>query len=474
MAKKDTVNALVKRGIDERIAETLVDAGYKMGDIKKVDPKELLRYLSEEEIKLVFTKMGIKKPVPSRSELRPKRVPKKKEKIVIKQFEPKQPPKSQTELKIEKVLEQIGKRLPRRVVMDLAEKIEGRRILKKDLQNALQLICERYEQHRIDPTEAAGIIAAQSIGEPGTQMTMRTFHYAGVAEINVTLGLPRLIEIVDARRSPSTPMMTIYLTSEYKNDIEKVKRIASRIETTKIIDIATIETDVTNMQVGIILNEEELKKKDLSTADIAKKLEKLGVVEVSENKIVLKSEEPSYKKLQNLIDAVKGMNIKGIKGIERAIIRKEKDGYVIYTEGSNLKEVLSVDGVDTARTTTNSIEEICEVLGIEAARRAIIDEATNTLKEQGLNVDVRHIMLVADLMTNDGSVQSIGRHGISGKKSSVLARAAFEITTNHLLMAGITGEWDPLAGVAENIIIGQPVSLGTGAVELVYKPRKEE
>jgi len=75
-------------------------------------------------------------------------------------------------------------------------------------------------------------------------------------------------------------------------------------------------------------------------------------------------------------------------------------------------------------------------------------------------------------MTSDGDVKAIGRHGISGKKSSVLARAAFEITTNHLLKAGIIGEVDKLAGVAENIIVGQPVTLGTGAVTLVYSPKK--
>jgi DNA-directed RNA polymerase subunit A" len=129
-------------------------------------------------------------------------------------------------------------------------------------------------------------------------------------------------------------------------------------------------------------------------------------------------------------------------------------------------------GVDKTRTTTNAVQEIYEVLGVEAARNAIMEEAFRTLDEQGLNVDIRHIMLVADLMTNDGDVKAIGRHGISGRKSSVLARAAFEITAVHLLHAALTGEEDHLDGVAENIIVGQPVTLGTGAVNLEYKPVK--
>jgi hypothetical protein len=99
-----------------------------------------------------------------------------------------------------------------------------------------------------------------------------------------------------------------------------------------------------------------------------------------------------------------------------------------------------------------------------------VNEANNTLQEQGLTVDIRHIMLVSDMMTNDGDVKAIGRHGISGRKSSVLARAAFEITAHHLLRAAITGEVDYLDGVAENVIVGQPVTLGTGAVNLIYQP----
>ena len=110
------------------------------------------------------------------------------------------------------------------------------------------------------------------------------------------------------------------------------------------------------------------------------------------------------------------------------------------------------------------------VLGIEAARNAIVQELNKTLSEQGLSVDIRHIMLVADMMTSEGIVKSIGRHGISGQKSSVLARAAFEETGKHLLHASLRGETDGLNGIIENIIIGQPIPLGTGSVSVTMKP----
>jgi len=196
----------------------------------------------------------------------------------------------------------------------------------------------------------------------------------------------------------------------------------------------------------------------------------VGNVEKRARALVVEAGEPSFKKLQRLVEQVRTMKIKGIDGISRAIIRKRGDGYVIYTEGSNLSKILELPYVDASRTTTNSVQEIYEVLGIEAARNAIVNEAYNTLQEQGLTVDIRHIMLVSDMMTNDGDVKAIGRHGISGRKSSVLARAAFEITAHHLLRAAITGEVDYLDGVAENVIVGQPVTLGTGAVNLIYQP----
>jgi DNA-directed RNA polymerase subunit A" len=331
-------------------------------------------------------------------------------------------------------------------------------------------------EHCMDPNESAGIIAAQSIGEPGTQMTMRTFHYAGVAEINVTLGLPRLIEIVDARRVPSTPMMNVHLVDEIKRDRERVKKVAGEIEITTISDVADIKTDITNMRIVVELDAHKLEQKELKPEDIMKRLVKLrglkGAVLEDQAHIVIQSEDWSFKKLQSIFDLVKEAKIKGVEGIKRAIIKWEdrSEEFVVYTEGSNLQEVLEMPTIDKRRTRTNSIQEVYEVLGVEAARQVIVDEASRTLDEQGLTVDIRHIMLVADLMTADGDVKAIGRHGISGRKSSVLARAAFEITAAHLLHAALVGEEDHLDGVAENIIVGQPVTLGTGAVNLVYSP----
>ena len=378
--------------------------------------------------------------------------------------------------KIEKILQKKNGFLPYYIQELLAQKIVEKGLEKK-VEDVVDRALEQYNKNMVDPAEACGIVAAQSIGEPGTQMTMRTFHYAGVAEINVTLGLPRLIEIVDARSTPSTPVMTVYLEGAYRVNADLAQKAANQIEITRLQDIATLDIDIENLMIYVLLDEKSMQRKDITREDVIEKIKKMRKVGVEDDKERLKVtlEEPGYKNLMLTVESLKKLKIKGIDGIERVIIRKEpNEGYVIYTEGSNFEDVLNIEGVDASRTKTNDIQSVANVLGIEAARNMIISEAHDTLSEQGLHVDIRHIMLVADIMTVDGTVRAIGRHGISGEKSSVLSRAAFEITVNHLLRASKRGEVDKLHGVAENIIVGQPVSIGTGAVKLVMGTQRRK
>ena len=338
----------------------------------------------------------------------------------------------------------------------------------------------RYIETRVDPLDPVGTVSAQSIGEPGTQMTMNTFHYAGVAEIDVTQGLPRLIELVDARKTPDTPMMTVHLEGEYATDREKAHEVVWSIEATRILALGDVSTNVADMLVRIDLNDDTLLERWPTHTDpsevaeiIAETIEDSLGVDARQSGTVIEfgPSEPSYRELLQLVERLREIVFKGIEEIERVVIRKEEiDGdeeFVLYTEGSAFGDALDIEGVDASRTTCNNIHEIYRNLGVEAARETIIDETKNTLEEQGLDdVNVRHLMLVADIMTNNGEIDSIGRHGISGSKDSVLARAAFEVTVNHLLDAAIHGEYDDLDGVIENVIAGKPISMGTGDVDL--------
>ncbi|MCI4320352.1 MAG: DNA-directed RNA polymerase subunit A'' [Thermoplasmata archaeon] len=388
--------------------------------------------------------------------------------------------------------------LPEALADELRRRLHHLKVTPAELPKVVRAVVTRYAHNRVDAHESVGILAAQSIGEPGTQMTLRTFHYAGVAEMNVTLGLPRLIELVDARRVPSTPMMTVYVEKKLKSDRVAVEQIALQIEVTTVPDVASIGTVVEELKVVVTPQPSAMQARGVKRADLEAALaENLDVrkVKISNGSgggetrsfeiqlaeaptpapgKVSKKEEPAeempYKKLLAASEEARIIRIKGVAGIKRALIKKEKEEYVIYTEGSALEGVLGIAGVDASRTTTNSVFEIYKVFGVEAARAALMLEANRTLAEQGLAVDIRHLMLVADVMTNEGDIRAIGRHGISGKKTSVLARAAFEITAAHLLRAAIIGEVDELKGVAENIIVGQPITLGTGAVNLIYRP----
>ncbi|MEE9600366.1 MAG: DNA-directed RNA polymerase subunit A'', partial [Thermoplasmata archaeon] len=484
MARKDTIDALKRRRVGARVAADLADAGYTVSSLKKATPEELEKYTTREVAISTLKKLGVKveekkvktpKPVKKKAPVK-KTAPARKARKRPPEVPSKIPPPTPWERRVLKILKETGGEMPSSLVGKIAIRAKALRLKKNDLEKVVKAVRERYESHIIDANESCGIISAQSIGEPGTQMTMRTFHYAGVAEMNVTLGLPRLIEIVDARRVPSTPVMEVNLKAG-KMDLKKVRKFASAIEMTLLEDIAEIETDILNSRIVVYPNKARMRSRGVTPKNMdraLKKLKKSSVSRVVDGKekmvkaYVMESDQPSYRRLQRLLELVKSQKIKGVDGIRRAIIRRRGDEYVVYTEGSNLAAILQMPYVDATRSSSNNVTEIHEVLGIEAARNAIIKEASDTLGEQGLTVDIRHVMLVADMMTNDGDVKAIGRHGISGRKSSVLARAAFEITSHHLLKAAVTGEVDYLDGVAENVIVGQPVTLGTGAVNLVF------
>jgi DNA-directed RNA polymerase subunit A" len=374
--------------------------------------------------------------------------------------------------------------LPSLIAESLQNRLSQIDVTDEDFKRILTEVIKEYRKSLVEPGEAVGNVAAQSIGEPGTQMTLKTFHYAGVAELNVTLGLPRLIEIVDARKNPSTPMMTVYFKDEYATDPVKAREVAQRIELTKIDNIAqSIEFDLLNRTIVVKLAQDLMEDKGITPQLVVSKLKILRKIdlELDEKRgvIYIRMQSEDFGDYPKLLEKVRSTPIKGIKGIKRVMIRKEatesgKEEYILYTEGTNLSQVIKVEGVDSTRTISNNIHEIAETFGIEAARNALIHEAQEVLGEQGLDVDVRHIMLVSDLMTRTGEIRQIGRHGISGEKESVLARAAFEVTVKHLLDASVSGEEDLLNGITENVIVGQTIPLGTGFIDLYMSRGNKE
>ncbi len=388
---------------------------------------------------------------------------------------------------IESMLDKVRDEIPISLYNELKEVLIRKKANKDVVNEAIRQAVINYRTAQIDPNTAIGVITAQSIGEPGTQMTLRTFHYAGVKEKNVTIGLPRIIEIVDAKQKPSTPRMTIYLDEEHRYSQEMAEKIANRIKSTKLRDVVkSAKIDLVSRRVVFELDMEALEKTGLTPKDVKRVFSRRYSTELNGNilavKPSMKSKEGEIQdmsviltKLRRAVERFLDKHIAGVQGIVRVTVDKvvdEETGeeeWVLYTTGSNLKDVLKFEGVDPVRTVTNDIFEIYEVLGVEAARNAIINEIKAVLDEQGLDVDIRHVMLVADMMTRDGSIKQMGRYGVVASKESVLAKAAFETTVPVLVKAAVRGEVDHLRGPTENIIVGSRVPVGTGSVNVYIR-----
>lgn len=330
-------------------------------------------------------------------------------------------------------------------------------------------VSQIHKKGKLAPGEAVGLITAQSFGEPSTQMALNVFHSAGVAEMQVTQGLPRLIEILDARKKPSTPTMEIYLDKEHNNEKES-RLIAEKIKEVKLKDVAAeINIDFGEKGIEIVLDSEAIKNSHISIRKIAEALDKNGNVKTKGTTLFIEMGELSFKEIYKIKEKLKNSILSGIKNIEQVLIVKRDSNYIILTAGTNLKDILEFKGIDIDKTSTNDLHEVAATLGIEAARQVIVNEIDKVLVSQGLDINKRHLMLVADAMTYVGSVKGITRMGIISEKSSILARASFETPVKHFVAATRTGKKDKMASVIENIILNQAVPVGTGLPGLTVK-----
>jgi len=353
---------------------------------------------------------------------------------------------------------------------------------KEQLTAFVKLCIAKYEKKRVEPGTAVGAVAAHSIGEPGTQMTLKTFHFAGVASMNVTLGVPRLKEIINASKIVSTPIMKVAILDP--SSIESARIVKGRLEKTTLGDIAHSITSVlspTAAYLKIVLDLSAIRKMQLTidaysvqdsiltNSKLKIKAKDITVFSKSLLTVYPRSEEGSNVLfgLQSLCVHLPQLIVGGISSVERAVISQVDNQHSLVVEGLNLRTVMSTEGVDFANTTSNHIIEVEKTLGIEASRQCIIKEIQYTMGEHGIAVDGRHLMLLADLMTNRGEVLGITRFGIAKMKDSVLMLASFEKTTDHLFNAALHNRTDNITGVSECIIMGRPMPIGTGLCKLL-------
>ncbi len=363
--------------------------------------------------------------------------------------------------------------LPLLVLDEIALLAEKNKLNKQKTDALIETVKKSFAPRLAEPGEAVGIIAAQCIGEPGTQLTLRTKHYAGAAEVSVGSGIQRVEEIVDGRSKAKYPTMTIFLEKSLAKDRDKTEKFANSLIDVRLQDVVQLTEDFSSNKINIAIVESAAKERGLKADDLISRI-KLGMRNAKSRQrhnsidFIFSKREPLLKIRRNLLKLLNN-RIQGIRGIEKVLVAREKDEFVVKTSGSNLKNVLKLPEIDPARTISNDIIETSKVLGIESGRTMIFQELYKTLRENNILVDQRHLMLLADLMTFNGEVKGIVRTGITRGKSSPFARAAFEETVKHLLDASFKGEREELQGVVENIIVGQPIKVGTGIVELIMK-----
>ncbi len=373
----------------------------------------------------------------------------------------------------QKMIDSYADKLPPSVLEEVKEVVPGN-ISAANLKKVMTEISAAYHYSKVNAGECVGLVGAESIGEPGTQMTLNTFHFAGVSEMNITTGLPRIIEIFDSRKEIKTPMMEIFLKSPH-NKIENVKKFATKIKETVFSELVLeYSLSIFDQVLRVKLNKEALSDCKLSTKDLVKilKTKSKGFnTQITDDEItfIQKGKSDEIKELYNLKEKIKVVKVQGVKRVKQVLPVKRDEEYIVLTSGSNLKDILAMPEVDTTRTFSNDIYEVQAMLGIEAARQAIINEVNKVIESQGLNIDIRHIMLVADIMCATGEVRGVTRYGVVKEKASVLARASFETPIKHLITAALEGEVDKLTSVVENVMINQPVPLGTGLPGLITK-----
>lgn len=379
------------------------------------------------------------------------------------------------------------------------------------LDEFLHLCLKKFEKSKVEAGHAVGAIGAQSIGEPGTQMTLKTFHFAGVAGMSITQGVPRIKEIINASKTISTPVITCALDSPYE---EIAARFAKAIiQKTYLKDIVSYVEDMWFPQgsyINMRIDWERVKTlglriglKDIVNAiEGTKGMKTLGVyarpastahirVAVDPYPSSSKVKKPPrsctntkrpferdaeihFSTMQLLKRRLPHIVVKGYPDAQRAIMKKDdkkdssgREPINIFVEGYGLKQCMNTPGVNGTRTMTNSVMEMKSVLGIEAARSSIIAEISSVMA--GMDIDPRHMQLLADVMTYRGDVLGITRFGLAKMRESVLQLASFEKTPDHLFEAAVAGKRDEIQGVSECIIMGKSIGLGTGAME-VFRP----
>ena len=372
--------------------------------------------------------------------------------------------------------EQEGKSVAARLKRDGAMFFASRPLLL----SFLETLSAKYRRALTEPGSPVGAICSQSVGEPATQMTLKTFHFAGIGA-NITLGVPRLTELVNASPSPSTPVVMAPFDGSRSSSF-----VHACVDPTTVAHVCrvAVKRGQDGSKIELRLDDERLARLnlpfDLTTTHVARGILavprckiKTDNLRYTDNTVTIVVPQGDSKTSNEFIAAVMTKVVPNaiVVGLSEASkgVTIEKIGATdgLLVQGSVLSKVMAVLGVDALRTYSNNIMEMAKVLGIEAARGALVRELKYVMDQHHISLNERHFKLLADHMTWTGDVQGVNRFGMRRTQTSTLMKASFEQTTDHLFDAAVQGKTDPIRGVSESIIMGQRVGVGTGRFHII-------
>lgn len=241
---------------------------------------------------------------------------------------------------------------------------------------------DKYNKAVTEPGTAVGALAAQSIGEPGTQMTLKTFHFAGVASMNITQGVPRIVEIINASKNISTPIITAEI--ENNTSMEFARKVKARIEKTTLGEISSfieevykprqcfllIKLDLERVRVlGLEINADTIKY-SICTSKLKIKPNHVDIVGTS--LIIVRPDSSKHgnalnAELHRLNSTIASVVVAGLLNVSRAVIAIDDSRlpatYKLCVEGSGLRDVMATYGVVGKNTKSNNIGEVYSTLG---------------------------------------------------------------------------------------------------------------
>ncbi len=434
---------------------------------------------------------------------------------------------------------------PRRAIVEYS-------MNKEQFDNVFTTISENYNKNIIQAGEHAGILSAQAMGEPVSQMTLKAFHKAGIAAISDTLqGVPRIKELFSLSKKIKTPQMIVYLTDEYYKNKEMAEKISSYIRFTTLGQIrrkvevfydpspymkdgfmekdnvyniyythnptkTSCQVDINNLPwlIRIELDREKMLEKEVTLLEIKSKFCNQWEKRYADIKNIKKEEkyildkiiqcallsntdndekpvihlrfdmtEFDFNSLNEFIDLmVDRFKLKGIYGInektgaiEERVLKFDKDSgaiikdnqYVIYTQGVNLMDIRYLTGIDVYKTICNDVLEMYTTFGIEAARAIIVREISLAFRRHGADVNYNHLSVIVDLMTLNGTLMSVDRHGMNKSDNEPLARVSFEKMVEQLITSAVFNEVDNMKSVSSRIMAGLVVKGGTGMCDVI-------